>query len=148
VYTFITDNQPNQIGGVGQLAAAWPVHRQPEAGVKQERLQNAELQQFAIDLLLALYENEVVYTEALYADVGWAEVITVYCFITDNQPNQIGGVGQLAAAWPVHRQPEAGVARRAELQQFAIDLLLALYENEVVYTEALYADVGVLLHHG
>lgn len=45
----------------------------------------AELQQFAIDLLLALYENEVVYTEALYADVGWAEEVKTFLHYNANK---------------------------------------------------------------
>lgn len=44
-----------------------------------------ELQQFAIDLLLALYENEVVYTEDLYADVGWAEEVKTFLHYNANK---------------------------------------------------------------
>ncbi|MXP61089.1 class 1b ribonucleoside-diphosphate reductase subunit beta [Pantoea sp. Taur] len=44
-----------------------------------------ELQQFAIDLLLALYENEVEYTEALYADVGWAEEVKTFLHYNANK---------------------------------------------------------------
>ena len=44
-----------------------------------------ELQQFAIDLLLALYENEVVYTEALYAEVGWAEEVKTFLHYNANK---------------------------------------------------------------
>lgn len=44
-----------------------------------------ELQQFAIELLLALYENEVVYTEALYADVGWAEEVKTFLHYNANK---------------------------------------------------------------
>jgi ribonucleoside-diphosphate reductase beta chain len=43
------------------------------------------LQQFAYDLLLALYENEVAYTEALYADVGWAEEVKTFLHYNANK---------------------------------------------------------------
>ncbi|MGK3143404.1 class 1b ribonucleoside-diphosphate reductase subunit beta [Pantoea sp. C2G6] len=44
-----------------------------------------ELQQFAYDLLLALYENEVAYTEALYADVGWVEEVKTFLHYNANK---------------------------------------------------------------
>ncbi len=44
-----------------------------------------ELQQFAYDLLMALYENEVAYTEALYADVGWTEEVTAFLHYNANK---------------------------------------------------------------
>lgn len=44
-----------------------------------------ELQQFAIDLLLALYENEVVYTEALYGEVGWTEEVKTFLHYNANK---------------------------------------------------------------
>ncbi len=43
------------------------------------------LQQFAYDLLLALYDNEVAYTEALYADVGWAEEVKTFLHYNANK---------------------------------------------------------------
>ncbi|MBD8160299.1 class 1b ribonucleoside-diphosphate reductase subunit beta [Pantoea agglomerans] len=54
------------------LAAADDLHRE-------------ELQQFAYDLLLALYENEVAYTEALYADVGWVEEVKTFLHYNANK---------------------------------------------------------------
>ncbi|WP_409074760.1 class 1b ribonucleoside-diphosphate reductase subunit beta [Pantoea sp. C3] len=44
-----------------------------------------ELQQFAYDLLLALYENEVAYTDALYADVGWADEVKTFLHYNANK---------------------------------------------------------------
>ena len=44
-----------------------------------------ELQQFAYDLLLALYDNEVTYTEALYADVGWVEEVKTFLHYNANK---------------------------------------------------------------
>ncbi|WP_258577098.1 class 1b ribonucleoside-diphosphate reductase subunit beta [Candidatus Pantoea persica] len=44
-----------------------------------------ELQQFAYDLLLALYENEVAYTEALYADVGWVKEVKTFLHYNANK---------------------------------------------------------------
>lgn len=52
---------------------------------KVDDTRREELQQFAIDLLLALYENEVVYTEALYADVGWAEEVKTFLHYNANK---------------------------------------------------------------
>ena len=52
---------------------------------KVDEARREELQQFAIDLLLALYENEVVYTEALYADVGWAEEVKTFLHYNANK---------------------------------------------------------------
>ena len=48
-------------------------------------LRREELQQFAYDLLLALYENEVAYTEALYADVGWVEEVKTFLHYNANK---------------------------------------------------------------
>ncbi len=39
MYRFIADDQANQIGGVGHLPPAGEVHRQPEAGVEEERFE-------------------------------------------------------------------------------------------------------------
>lgn len=44
-----------------------------------------ELQQFAYDLLLALYENEVAYTEALYGDSGWVDEVTTFLHYNANK---------------------------------------------------------------
>ncbi len=52
---------------------------------KVDDARREELQQFAIDLLLALYENEVIYTEALYADVGWAEEVKTFLHYNANK---------------------------------------------------------------
>lgn len=52
---------------------------------KVDDARREELQQFAIDLLLALYENEVEYTEALYADVGWAEEVKTFLHYNANK---------------------------------------------------------------
>ncbi len=41
-----------------------------------------------------------------------ANVITVYCFIADNQADQIGGIGQLSATGKIHWQPEAGIEQK------------------------------------
>ncbi|MNT11226.1 hypothetical protein D3C72_1460950 [compost metagenome] len=52
-----------------------------------------------------------------------ADVIPVNRFVADDQANQIGGVGQLAATRPVHRQPEAGIEEE-RFQEHAGDFLL------------------------
>jgi len=51
----------------------------------ESQARREELQQFAVDLLLALYENEVVYTEALYAEVGWAEEVKTFLHYNANK---------------------------------------------------------------
>lgn len=51
----------------------------------EDDLRREELQQFAYDLLLALYENEVAYTEALYADVGWVEEVKTFLHYNANK---------------------------------------------------------------
>lgn len=44
-----------------------------------------ELQQFAIGLLLELYENELAYTAALYDGVGWTEEVTKFLHYNANK---------------------------------------------------------------
>ncbi|WP_034949975.1 class 1b ribonucleoside-diphosphate reductase subunit beta [Erwinia oleae] len=44
-----------------------------------------ELQQFATELLLALYENEVEYTDALYGELGWAEEVKKFLHYNANK---------------------------------------------------------------
>ncbi|WP_034916476.1 class 1b ribonucleoside-diphosphate reductase subunit beta [Erwinia sp. 9145] len=44
-----------------------------------------ELQQFATELLLALYENEVEYTDALYGGLGWAEEVKKFLHYNANK---------------------------------------------------------------
>ncbi|PIJ49159.1 class 1b ribonucleoside-diphosphate reductase subunit beta [Erwinia sp. OLTSP20] len=44
-----------------------------------------ELQQFAITLLMSLYENELVYTDELYADVPWAEDVKKFLHYNANK---------------------------------------------------------------
>lgn len=44
-----------------------------------------ELQQFAVELLLALYENELAYTEALYDGVGWSEEVKKFLHYNANK---------------------------------------------------------------
>ena len=44
-----------------------------------------ELQQFAIELLLALYENELEYTDALYQGVGWQEDVKKFLHYNANK---------------------------------------------------------------
>jgi len=57
----------------------------------QQALQHADaarreaLQQFAIDLLLELYENELAYTDALYGESGWAEEVKAFLHYNANK---------------------------------------------------------------
>lgn len=44
-----------------------------------------ELQQFAVDLLLALYENELTYTAELYDAVGWTEEVNKFLHYNANK---------------------------------------------------------------
>jgi len=44
-----------------------------------------ELQNFALDLLMGLYDNEVAYTDALYGDVGWQEEVKAFLCYNANK---------------------------------------------------------------
>ncbi|NIF21074.1 class 1b ribonucleoside-diphosphate reductase subunit beta [Candidatus Pantoea multigeneris] len=52
---------------------------------KESDERKEELQQFAVELLLALYENELEYTDALYADVGWADEVKTFLHYNANK---------------------------------------------------------------
>jgi len=43
------------------------------------------LRQFAVDLLMALYENELAYTEALYGDTPWQEEVKTFLHYNANK---------------------------------------------------------------
>ncbi|MEN4849191.1 class 1b ribonucleoside-diphosphate reductase subunit beta [Pantoea agglomerans] len=60
-------------------------YKYQQALTAADDLRREELQQFAYDLLLALYENEVAYTEALYADVGWVEEVKTFLHYNANK---------------------------------------------------------------
>ncbi len=60
-------------------------YKYQQALAATDDLRREELQQFAYDLLLALYENEVAYTEALYADVGWVEEVKTFLHYNANK---------------------------------------------------------------
>ncbi|WP_202303430.1 class 1b ribonucleoside-diphosphate reductase subunit beta [Dryocola clanedunensis] len=51
-----------------------------ESAERQEELQN-----FAIGLLLELYENEMAYSEALYGGVGWVEEVSTFLCYNANK---------------------------------------------------------------
>lgn len=44
-----------------------------------------ELKYFALDLLMALYDNEVRYTEALYGETGWVEEVKAFLCYNANK---------------------------------------------------------------
>ncbi|WP_147199430.1 class 1b ribonucleoside-diphosphate reductase subunit beta [Pantoea sp. MBD-2R] len=52
---------------------------------KQSQERRDELQQFAIELLLALYENELAYTAELYDGVGWTEEVNKFLHYNANK---------------------------------------------------------------
>jgi len=52
---------------------------------KETPQRKEELQQFAVELLLALYENEIEYTDALYAGVGWQEEVKKFLHYNANK---------------------------------------------------------------
>ncbi|KAA5923608.1 MULTISPECIES: class 1b ribonucleoside-diphosphate reductase subunit beta [Pantoea] len=60
-------------------------YKYQQALAAADDLRREELQQFAYDLLLALYENEVAYTEALYGDVGWVEEVKTFLHYNANK---------------------------------------------------------------
>ena len=43
------------------------------------------LKSFALDLLMDLYDNELAYTEALYAEVGWADEVNAFLCYNANK---------------------------------------------------------------
>jgi len=43
------------------------------------------LKSFALDLLMNLYDNELAYTEALYAEVGWADEVNAFLCYNANK---------------------------------------------------------------
>jgi ribonucleoside-diphosphate reductase beta chain len=44
-----------------------------------------ELKNFALDLLMDLYDNELAYTQQLYADSGWTEEVTAFLCYNANK---------------------------------------------------------------
>ncbi len=69
-----------------------------------------------------------------------ADVVAVHGLVADDQPDHVGGVGQLGAAAPVHRQVEARVEQEA-LQQRGGDLAL----QRLVAVVVLHDDLGLAL---
>lgn len=60
-------------------------YKYQRALVETDDRRREELQQFAYDLLLALYENEVAYTEALYGEVGWVDEVKTFLHYNANK---------------------------------------------------------------
>lgn len=52
---------------------------------KESQARQDELQQFAVELLLALYENELAYTAELYDCVGWTEDVNMFLHYNANK---------------------------------------------------------------
>jgi len=52
---------------------------------QQSAERQSELQNFAFDLLMDLYDNEVAYTDALYGDVGWQEEVKAFLCYNANK---------------------------------------------------------------
>ncbi|WBM71538.1 class 1b ribonucleoside-diphosphate reductase subunit beta [Buttiauxella sp. WJP83] len=52
---------------------------------QQSLERQAELQNFAFELLMDLYDNEVEYTDALYGDVGWQEEVKAFLCYNANK---------------------------------------------------------------
>lgn len=52
---------------------------------KESQARQDELQQFAVELLLALYENELIYTAELYDGVGWTEEVNKFLHYNANK---------------------------------------------------------------
>ena len=56
-----------------------------KALAQQSPEKQSELQNFAFDLLMDLYDNEVAYTETLYAGVGWQEEVKAFLCYNANK---------------------------------------------------------------
>ncbi|MGK7246634.1 class 1b ribonucleoside-diphosphate reductase subunit beta [Buttiauxella agrestis] len=52
---------------------------------QQSAERQAELQNFALDLLMDFYDNEVAYTDALYGGVGWQEEVKAFLCYNANK---------------------------------------------------------------
>lgn len=52
---------------------------------QQTEERKAELQNFTLDLLMDLYDNELEYTQALYGDVGWVEEVKAFLCYNANK---------------------------------------------------------------
>ena len=52
---------------------------------KVEPARRDALQQFALELLMALYDNELAYTEALYGDTPWLEEVKAFLHYNANK---------------------------------------------------------------
>ncbi|MCE0828494.1 class 1b ribonucleoside-diphosphate reductase subunit beta [Buttiauxella sp. A2-C2_NF] len=53
--------------------------------VQQSAERQSELQNFAFELLMDLYDNEVAYTDALYGNVGWQEEVKAFLCYNANK---------------------------------------------------------------
>ncbi|WP_435927582.1 class 1b ribonucleoside-diphosphate reductase subunit beta [Dryocola sp. BD613] len=56
-----------------------------QALAQQSPQRQSELQNFALDLLMDLYDNEVAYSEALYGGVGWVEEVKAFLSYNANK---------------------------------------------------------------
>lgn len=56
-----------------------------KALAQQSPQRQSELQNFALDLLMDLYDNEVAYSEALYGGVGWVEEVKAFLSYNANK---------------------------------------------------------------
>lgn len=56
-----------------------------KALAQQSAQRQTELQNFALDLLMDLYDNEVAYSEALYTDVGWVKEVKAFLCYNANK---------------------------------------------------------------
>lgn len=50
--------------------------------------EKAELQEFAVELMLDLYDNEIEYTESIYDDLGWTEDVKSFLRYNGNKAMQ------------------------------------------------------------
>ena len=52
---------------------------------RQDAATRASLKDFALDMMMALYENEMAYTQALYGDIGWVEDVSAFLCYNANK---------------------------------------------------------------
>ncbi len=60
-------------------------YKYQQALARESDARRTELQQFAINLLLTLYENEQVYTDDLYGELGWADEVKTFLHYNANK---------------------------------------------------------------
>ncbi|MBU5895127.1 ribonucleotide-diphosphate reductase subunit beta, partial [Vibrio cholerae O1] len=60
-------------------------YKYQQALAQEDAARREALKTFALDLMMALYDNELAYTEALYRDVGWVDDVSAFLCYNANK---------------------------------------------------------------